>query len=166
MKRKNVWPLCPYPASLPDPWLPLPWARRLPIQFPNFDLGCSLNNQLVSKTAAVTPPSLPPGPPSFGAVLTAALPACAKESRSPSLGHTCQGLPAMLCSWRPRSCPSGQAWLVRGGAGRWAESGGNFLEGPECCRVSPLPQVHASVSPSTSHRVTRSLTEMMKKMKH
>lgn len=80
-----MWLLCPSPARLADPWLPLPWAWRLPSRFPSFSFGCSLNNQLVSKIAAVTPPSLPPGPPSLGAVLTAAL--SQLVPRNPVLRH-------------------------------------------------------------------------------
>ena len=59
-------------------------------------------------------------------------------------------------------------WLgpAGGGGGKSAQSGSNLREGLEGCQMSPLPQVHGSVSPSNSHRVTRSLTEMMKTMKH
>lgn len=142
MKKKCVATL-----TCPGSWLPLLWAQRLAIRFPNFSFSYSLNNQLVSKITAVTPPSLPSGPPSFHAMLTAALPARAKESLSPSLGHTLQELPAMLHSQQSQSHPLTMPGLRQGE--RQAHSGRTrmlidepSLPGPCLSLPSSVPQAH------------------------
>jgi hypothetical protein len=117
-----------YPGDLQ---LPLPQAWRLPKCFPRF--GCSLNNQLLAKSQQkhiprATPASIFPRN-ADGCSL-----ACAKESRSPSLGHTCGG------------CQLHCFQHLAPGTERGTECQSSSTEPP----TPQSKQVCASVSPSTS----------------